>query len=34
MFTVGAVICGPQFSSGDAAVRNLIASMRFANGSQ
>ena len=34
MFTVGAVICGPQFSSGDAAVRNLIASMRFANGTK
>jgi len=34
MFTVGAVICGPQFSSGDAAVRNLIASMRFANASK
>ena len=30
MLSVGALICGPHFATGDAAVRNLLASMRFA----
>jgi hypothetical protein len=34
MFTVAALICGPHFATGDAAVSNLLASMRFANASK
>lgn len=34
MFTVAALICGPHFGTGDAAVSNLLASMRFANASK
>jgi hypothetical protein len=34
MFTVAALICGPHFATGDAAVSKLLASMRFASGSK
>jgi hypothetical protein len=34
MFTVGALICGPRFATGDTAVRNLLTSMRFAKPSE
>jgi hypothetical protein len=34
MFTVAALICGPHFAAGDAAVSNLLASMRFADASK
>jgi hypothetical protein len=34
MFTVAALICGPHFATGDAAVSNLLASMRFTTASK
>jgi hypothetical protein len=34
MFTVAALICGPDFATGDAAVSNLLGSMRFADASK
>jgi hypothetical protein len=34
MLTVAALICGPHFATGDAAVSNLLASMRFTNASK
>jgi hypothetical protein len=34
MFTVAALICGPHFGTGDAAMSNLLASMRFADASK
>lgn len=34
MFTVAALICGPHFGTGDAAVSNLLASMRFGSASK
>lgn len=33
MLNVGALICGPHFATGDTAMRNLLASMRFAKAS-
>jgi hypothetical protein len=33
MLNVGALICGPHFATGDTAMRNLLASMRFAQAS-
>jgi hypothetical protein len=30
-FAIGALICGPDIAAGDAAVRNLVASMRVTN---
>jgi hypothetical protein len=34
VFTVAALICGPHFAAGDAAVSNLLASIRFASASK
>ena len=34
VFTVAALICGPHLATGDAAVSNLLASMRFAKASR
>jgi hypothetical protein len=33
VFTIAALMCGPHLATADAAVRNLLASMRFANAS-
>jgi hypothetical protein len=33
VLTVAALMCGPHLATGDAAVSNLLASMRFASAS-